>query len=415
MASDSPHLTAHERVAAMVPSRQGPLTGVRIVDFTHALAGPFCTMILGDLGADVVKIEPPSGDFTRHQGPYTRDDSARVMGGYFASVNRSKRSIVLDLRDADDLEVALRLVDDADVVVENFRVGVAERLGLGYDTLAARKPGLVYAAIRGFGDPRTGESPFADWPAYDVVAQAMGGIVSWTGTAEGDVLKVGPSVGDLYPATFLAVGILAGLVHARETGQGQFVDVGMVDALIALDEAIVYRYSYTGQVARPGGNMHPVLSPFDIFSTTDGSCAIAAPTQQFWTALCPLIGRPDLLTDERSDTPDHRSKNRAWVRDQILAWTSVRSNAEVMAVLGGHLPAGPVNDAAAIFADPHVRARDMLVAVDQAADGARPVVFPNTPLRFSATPGGIHRRAPILGEHTEEIRQELSVRRNAGR
>ncbi|HEY1282105.1 MAG TPA: CoA transferase, partial [Acidimicrobiales bacterium] len=263
------HTSGHERAVPMQRAATGPLSGVRIVDLTRALAGPYCTMILADLGADVVKVEPPEGDLTRFTGPFARDDEEKAFGGYFGSINRNKRSIVLDLKRPEDCDRLLALVDRADVLVENFRVGVMDGLGLSYETLHERNPRLVYGAIRGFGDPRTGPSPYGDWPAFDVVAQAMGGAVSATGTAAGEIVRVGPSIGDLYPATIAAVGILAAVMHARETGEGQFVDVAMVDAVVALNEALIYRYSYTGMVTAPTGNSHPQLTPFDIYPTAD--------------------------------------------------------------------------------------------------------------------------------------------------
>jgi crotonobetainyl-CoA:carnitine CoA-transferase CaiB-like acyl-CoA transferase len=385
----------------------GPLVGVRVIDLTRALAGPYCTMVLGDLGADVIKVEPPEGDLTRFTGPFTRGDDEKAYGGYFASINRNKRSIVLDLKDSSDRDRLLALVDRADVVVENFRVGVMEGLGLSYEVLHARNPRLVYGAIRGFGDPRTGASPYAEWPAFDVVAQAMGGAVSATGTVDGDIVRVGPSIGDLYPATVAVVGVLAAVMHARETGEGQFVDVAMVDAIVALDEALIYRYSYTGMVTAPTGNSHPQLTPFDIYPTADGACAIAAPTPNHWQRLCRLMGRDDLLADERTLTNRERVANADFVRAQMVAWTTARTTAEIVAHLGGQVPVGPVNDAADLFADPHVQARRMLVAVEHAG-AERPVVFPDTPMRFTATPAGIYRRAPRLGEHTEEILAELA-------
>jgi crotonobetainyl-CoA:carnitine CoA-transferase CaiB-like acyl-CoA transferase len=387
----------------------GPLTGLRVVDLTRALAGPYCTMILADLGADVVKVEPPEGDLTRFTGPFARDDQERAFGGYFASINRNKRSIVLDLKQPADRECLLALADGADVLVENFRVGVMDGLGLSYETLHGRNPRLVYGAVRGFGDPRTGPSPYADWPAFDVVAQAMGGAVSATGTAAGEVVRVGPSIGDLYPATIAAVGILAAVMHARETGEGQFVDVAMVDAVVALNEALVYRYSYTGMVTAPTGNSHPQLTPFDIYPTADGACAIAAPTPNHWERLCRLMQREDLLVDERTLTNRERVANADFVRREMTAWTTARTTAEIVAVLGGQVPVGPVNDAADLFDDPHVQARRMLVAVEHPGVD-RQVVFPDTPMRFTATPAGVYRRAPKLGEHTEEILAELRAR-----
>lgn len=398
----SAHLTGHERAAPMRPGPTGPLRGVRVVDLTRAVSGPFCTMILGDLGAEVIKVEPPAGDLPRFAGPFTKDDTGRYYGGLFASINRNKLGIVLDLGAPADRERLLKLVDGADVLVENYRSGVMERWGLEYEALHARNPRLVYAAIRGFGDPRTGTSPYVDWPAYDIVAQAMGGLVSMTGPAGHEGVRVGPTIGDLYPAALAAVGVLSALHHARATGEGQMVDVAMVDSIVSLCETAVYRYSYTGVVSAPTGNSHPQLVPFDIFPTKDGQCAIAAPTDNHWKVLCETIGRPDLVADERTRTNGDRVANAVLVHHAIAGWTLERTTAEITAELGGRVPLGPVNDAADLFTDPHVHARDMLVAVEQPG-GARPVVFPGCPIRFTATPSGVYRRPPVLGEHTREV------------
>jgi crotonobetainyl-CoA:carnitine CoA-transferase CaiB-like acyl-CoA transferase len=403
------HQRGHEQAAPMRPARSGPLTDVRVVDLTQALAGPFCTMILADLGADVVKVEPPRGDLPRKLPPFTESDDEHEFGGYWASINRNKRSVVLDLKEPDGRQLLLELVDGADVLVENFTAGVMDRLGLGYELLSARNPKLVYGAIRGFGDPRTGASPYADWPAFDIVAQAMGGLVSCTGTTGGERVASGPSVGDLYPATMCAVGLLAALHHARATGRGQFVDVAMVDAVMALCESVTWRYSYTGEVQAPRGSEHPSLAPFELFDTADGSCAIAAPTPEHWHHLCTVIGRPDLVDDETMRTASRRVEHRAAMKAVVGAWTRSRTTAEVVDALAGRVPVGPVNDAPALFESAHVRAREMLVAVEHPGS-ARPVVTPNTPLRFTGTPGGVYRRAPRLGEHTAEVLAELGAR-----
>ncbi|MCP5028927.1 MAG: CoA transferase [Actinomycetia bacterium] len=390
----------------MAAARSGPLRNCRLLDLTRALAGPYCAMMLGDLGADVIKIEPPEGDMTRFTGPNTRSDTDNFFGGYFGSINRNRRGMVLDLREEADRQIFLRLVDTADAVLENFRPGVMERFGLGYEVLAERNPRLVYAAIRGFGDPRTGESPYADWPAFDVVAQAMSGVVSITGTGEGEFLRAGPSIGDLYPATVAALGLCAALVHSRETGEGQFMDVAMYDALVALCEAPVYRYSYMGAVTVPTGNSHPQLAPFDIYPTEDGACAIAAPTNIHWPTLCALIGRPELAEDVRTRDNRDRVANRDFVRDVMCEWTTARTTAQVVEQLAGHVPVGPVNDVYDVFHDPHVAARQMLVSVEHPGSD-RPVVYPNSPIKYTATPAGVHRRAPKLAEHQAEILAEL--------
>ncbi len=396
----------------MAAGPTGPLSGIRIIDFTRALAGPFCTMLLADLGADVIKVEPPEGDFSRFSEPYPEGDTEKAFGGYFASINRNKRGVMVDLKDPVEHERILALVDEADAVVENFRVGVMEKLGLGYEKLHERNPRLVYAAIRGFGDPRTGVSPYAEWPSYDVVAQAMGGIVSMTGTEDGQVLKVGASVGDLYPGTVAALGIVSALLHARTTGEGQFLDVSMVDAVTALCEAAVYRYTYAGTVTRPLGNSHPQLTPFDVYQTADGNCAIAAPTQNHWALLCAHMDRADLIHDPRTISNKDRVDNAAFVKETVSTWTKARTTSEILDILGGAVPVGPVNDAEDLFNDPHLHARKMLVAVDHPGS-PRPVVLPNSPIHFTATPSGIYRRPPKLGEHNDEVFAEIEDEENA--
>ena len=267
-------------------------------------------------------------------------------------MNRGKESVVLDLQRPQGREAFLRLVPRVQVLVENFRVGVMERLGLGYETLRAINPRLVYAAIRGFGDPRTGESPYVRWPAYDVVAQAMGGIMSITGPDPNTPVKVGPGVGDILPAMFLALGIVGASRYAERTGRGQFLDVAMYDAVLAVCERIVYQYSYTGQVPGPEGNGHPLLCPFDLFPTRDGWVAIAAPWDHLWRKLCAAMGRPELGEDPRFVTNEERVRRAPEVRRLIADWTSVRTKAEVVAALGGVVPCGPLNDAREILQDP---------------------------------------------------------------
>ncbi|MCY3861963.1 MAG: CoA transferase [bacterium] len=402
------HRTAHERAAAMIPERSGPLVDVRVVDLTQALAGPFCTMVLADKGADVVKVEPPEGDSVRVVGPHTEVDDEHFFGGYFASNNRNKRSVVLDLKEPEEAEVFLRLVEAADVVVENYRAGVMDQLGLGYEALRARKPDLVYGAIRGFGDPRTGEGPYTYWPAYDIVAQSMSGLVSYTGTKDGVRVASGPSVGDLFPAAMMASGILAALHHARCTGEGQFVDVGMMDALMALCESMTWRYTYTGEIQSPRGSEHPSLCPFELYDTADGQVAIAAPGPRHWDRLCRIIGRDDMIDHDRYKSSRRRVLHREEVREAITAWTSRLTKAEVVATLGDQVPCGPVNNAADLYRDAHVSARQMLVAVDHPGS-ERPVLTPNTPIRFAETTTGVYRPAPKLGEHADEVIAELEA------
>lgn len=390
----------------MIEGRAGPLTDIRIIDLTQAIAGPWSTMMLADLGADVVKVEAPRGDLQRSMAPYTLEDDVRAYGGSFAQYNRNKRGIALDLDDPDDRETFLQLVESADAIVENMRAGVMDRLGLGYETLRERNPRLVYGAIRGFGDPRTGESPYSSWPAYDVIAQAHGGLVSMNGSSENERVQVGPFLGDIYPGTVAAVAFLAAIHHAKRTGEGQFVDVAMTDAIIAIAEQGVMRYSYMGRGdTPPTGNSNPFAVPFDVFDTADGAVAIATPTNRHWKILAPLIGLEHLATDERTVDLRGRVKNRELIDEPLAAWCAARTNDEVLEVLGGHVPVGVVNKPGDLFTDAHVESRDMLVAVEQPA--GRPIVQVNTPMKFTGTPTGVYRRAPMLDEHADELRSEL--------
>jgi crotonobetainyl-CoA:carnitine CoA-transferase CaiB-like acyl-CoA transferase len=376
----------------------GPLEGLRVIDLTRMLAGPYTTMLFADLGADVVKVEAPQGDSTRGSGPFRPGDSPEGLGGYFQSINRGKRSIVLDLKTDQGRADLLVLVRRGDVLVENFATGVMERLGLGYEVLAEANPRLVYGAVRGFGDPRTGESPYVNWPAFDIVAQAMGGFSAITGTAEGLPLKSGPGIGDVFPGTLLAVGILAAVQNAQRTGLGQFVDVAMYDAMVSLCERSVYQYSYLGEVAKPMGNGHPLFCPFDILATKDGWVSIAAPFDHQWAIIADAIGQPELATDPRYATNAARVAHADEVRGLLDEWLTQRTNAEVVGILGGRIPMGPVNDVAAIVADPHMATRDMLVEVEQPGSD-RPVTIAGEPIKFTRTPSKVHARAATLGEH----------------
>jgi crotonobetainyl-CoA:carnitine CoA-transferase CaiB-like acyl-CoA transferase len=387
--------------------RTGPLVDLRILDLTQALAGPFCTMLLADLGADVIKVEPPRGDMARYLGPHPEDREGCDYGGYFASINRNKRSIVLDLKSETDRDTFLRVADTVDAVVENARVGVMDRLGVGYDVLHARQPRLVYAAIRGFGDPRTGASPYADWPAFDIVAQSMGGLVGTTGPQGSRGMPCGASVGDLFPGTLAALGIVSAVHAARRTGAGQFVDVAMYDAVLSLCENIVYKYAGEGRIEHPKGFGHPALSPFDVYETQDGAAAIAAPTEPQWKLLCEIIGRTDLVDDERCCNVFERVAHRDFVNDAILSWTRSRTTREVVAALARQVPVGPVNTAADIFADPHVKVRGMLVEVEQPGEN-RPLTLAGPAIKLTGTPSGIYRRPPRVGEHTQEVLAEAT-------
>ncbi len=404
--ADQPHLRAHEQAAPMATNATGPLAGVRIIDCTHALAGPWMGMMLADLGADVIKVESPKGDMTRTAGPYTLEDTEHAYGAGFANYNRNKRGVMLDLTTAEGKEKFFKLVDTADALVENMRAGVMDSLGVGWEVLHERNPRLVYGAVRGFGDPRSGASPYVDWPAYDVVAQSMGGLVATNGSGPDDKHLVGPFIGDMFPGTLGAMGVVAALFHAQRSGEGQFVDVAMVDAVMALSETGVTRYTTAGRRENPpSGNRNRYVVPFDVFKTKDGLVAIAAPSDNHWRELAVIIGKPEWATDEKAATAVARYKNREPIDEALAQWTAERTKAEVLDALGGKVPCGPVNEPGDLFDDPHVAAREMLVAVEQPV--GRPIVQIAPPIRMSATPPGIYRRAPRLGEHNEEVMAEV--------
>ncbi|KAF1070283.1 CoA transferase [Variovorax sp.] len=390
------------------PTATGALDGLVVLDLTRMLAGPDATMMLADQGARVVKIEPPGGDPTRRTGPHLPGALTIAeggFGGYFASINRNKQSLALDLKQPAGKAALLRMVRSADVLVENYRCGVMERLGLGYEALIAENPRLVYAAMRGFGDPRSGRSPYADWPAYDPVAQAMGGIMGITGPVPaGAPTKIGPGVGDLVPATFLAFGIASACWRAQRTGRGQFVDVSMVVAVLAICERLVYQYSASHESPGPEGNGHPLLCPFGLFPAKDGHVSLGVPNDRFWVPLVQRMGRPELASDPRYASNEARMAHRAEVEALVGEWTARHTKAELSSLLGAEIPFGPVFDAQDIFEDAHFRARGMLVETEQPG-AARALTVAGTPVHMSDTPGGVHRRAPLTGEHSDAVLQ----------
>lgn len=383
----------------MTEAPRGILSGIRVLDFSRMLSGPYCTMMLADHGAEVIKIESPEGDTSRSNGPWRADDEARDWAGYFVSLNRSKKSIVLDLKSAEAKAQIRALVRSSHVLVENFRPGVMERLGLGYEELATENPALVYATIRGFGDPRSGESPYAQWPSYDVVAQAMGGLMSMTGADRDHPMKTGPGIGDVFAGMMLAFAIVSAVRHAERTGAGQFVDIAMYDAMLSLCERMVYLYDMEGKVAEPAGNGHPLLAPFGLFPAADGWVSIGVVDDAFWRELARLMERPDLAADARLATKPGRRAHAPEVNAAVSAWTRRHSKAELAALLGGRLPFGPVNDARDIFADPHVAARSMIAEVPHCEPGRKGWRVAANPIRFGLTPAPAPSTPPRLGEH----------------
>lgn len=384
----------------------GALAGLKVLDLGHAVAGPLCAAFLADHGADVVKIESPDGDHARAVGPFPGDPSRVEFGAVFQFVNRNKRGIVLDLKAAAGREVFLRLVDQADVLIENYRAGVMERLGLDYDVLAARNPRLVYTSVRGFGDARHGRTAYTDWPAVDIVAQAMGGLMSITGPSADSPSQAGAVPGDTMPGLYAAFATVSAVLEARASGRGQYVDVSMVDTVVAMNEPVVTSYSITGRVPQPAGSQLMNIVPFGRVRALDGWAVLAVPPGRNWAVFCRLIGQPELETDERCATDDARVRNAAEVYGLVEAFTGRHTLAHLQALLGPFIPFAPVYDARRIAEDPHFRARDMLVDVAHPGTDRR-VTLPGVPAKLSRTPGAIRHGAPRLGEHTLQTLRAL--------
>ena len=373
------------------------LKGLRVLDLSRMLSGPYCTMHLADHGAEVIKIEDGRGDTSRGNGPFRDDDPTQDWAGYFVSLNRGKKSIQIDLKSPEGYINFCKLALHADVIVENFRPGVMERLNLSYESLAAKNPKLVYAAIRGFGDPRSGTSPYEKWPSYDVVAQAMGGLMAMTGPDANTPTKTGPGVGDIFAGMMMAFGIMAALREAEATGKGQFVDVAMYDAMISLCERMVYLHDMTGTVPGPEGNGHPFLAPFGLFPAKDGHIALGIVDDVFWQKLATLMCRNDLVSDTRFATRAARATNAAELNSIVAKWSILYSKDELTAKLGGAVPYGPMNNIADIVQDPHVIARGMLAQIHGPSPHQKPWTIAANPLRFGAHGHGPLTAAPALG------------------
>ena len=394
----------------MENQRQGPLQDLTVIDCTRALAGPFGAGLLADLGAKVIKVEPPSGDGYRnippflpdHARPHEEREAGTDFGAPFAAVNRNKRSVCLDLKNDADKAVFLQLCDQADAVLENLRAGVMDRLGLGYEVIAARNPKIVYACVRGFGDPRTGESPYAHWPSLDAAAQSFGGLVH-----ANDGL-VTPAIADIFPGTLMALGVVSAIHSAQRSGKGQFLDVGMYDAMMAFQKSAVAQYGFTGKPNPAGLQRAMTLYPFDLFPTQDGRIAIAVGQPRHWDLLCAAMERADLMGDTRRFANEARLANGDWVEEQMCAWTQTQTRAEIMAKLDGAIPIGPVQTMADIFADPHVSARDMLETCSPAGDNPD-IALAASPIKFSQTPTTLYQRPPNLGEHNAEVLAEFGI------
>ena len=395
--------TGYDRFMEL-PINSGALADIRVVDLSRVLAGPFCTMLLADYGAEVIKVEQPdSGDPTRAWGPpWVGDDAAAErQSAYYLTANRNKRGMTLDLKSTAGLAVARRLIATADVVVENFMPGTLARVGLDYDTLAAAHPGLVYCSITGYG--QTG--PYRDRPGYDFMIQAEGGIMSITGPAEGEPHKVGVAIVDISAGLFATTAILAALHHRQRTGRGQAIDVALFDAQIGW-LANVAQNVFAGAAPARYGNAHPNIVPYETFPTADGQIAVGIGSDEQWRRFCELAGRPDLAAEPGYASNAGRVAARAELIPRLRAVFQTRPSAEWLAALPAlRIPAAPINDVATALNDPQTLAREMVQWVTHPALGARPTVGPVA--KLSATPASVRAAPPTLGEHTDDILREL--------
>lgn len=391
------------RRAAAVPgigrATPGPLHGIRVLDLTWRLSGPYGTMLLADLGAEVIKVEPPpDGEVTRLIGPFVETQST-----YFVGINRGKKSVCLDFRTEAGRELLLRLAEVSDVAVENYIPGTLDRHGVGYEAMRQRNRGIIYAAISGFG--QTG--PDRDLPAFDIIAQGMSGMLSITGHPDGPPARTGISLGDIAAGVFATLGILGALIERQSSGMGQFIDVAMLDCQVALMENAFSRYLMANEVQRRIGSRHPLATPFQAFETRDGYVVVALRgTEGQWDLFCSAIDRLDLMDDPRFLTNELRTQNHAILEPLINEATRTKTTAEWVATfreLG--IPCGPVNDIQQAAEMPQLHTRHMFIEGEQ--PGAGPWIYVNSPIRASRTPVGVRGPAPLAGEHTSQVLRDL--------
>ena len=382
-------------------ANKGPLSGITVVDLSRILAGPYCTLLMAELGARVIKVEPPEkGDDARHYGPFLAGKSS-----YFMSVNRGKQSIALDLKDAADKRIFASLLERADVLVENFRPGTMEKLGYGWDSLHTAHPRLIYAAASGFGH----SGPNSRDPAYDMVVQGLGGIMSITGHPDSPPTRVGTSVGDIGAGLYTAIAVNAALLHRERTGEATKIDIAMFDCQLALLENAIMRYTTTGEIPGPMGARHPSITPFEAFPTADGHIIIAAGNDGLWVKLCAALGRADLATEARFKTNDLRNRNHGALRgalDPILGGKPTTAWIEMLGKAG--IPCGPINNIAQALEHPQVSARNMLIETDDPAAGR--VRLAGNPMKLSAFADPTTREpAPDLDGDRAAILRELGL------
>ena len=375
-----------------------PLTGIRVLDLSRVLAGPYCTMVLGDLGADVIKVESPNGDETRSWGPpFTEGESA-----YYLCVNRNKRSIVLDFKTDDGRRIIHELIKRSDVLVENFRPGTLSRFSLDFESASAINPSLIYCSITGFG--QTG--PLRDKPGYDFMIQAMGGLMSITGEPDGEPMKVGVAVADLFAGQNAVIAILAALQARAQTGKGQHIDISLFDSQVAMLANVASNYLVSENLPKRYGNAHANIVPYQSFQASDAWFVLAVGNDRQFEKLCEVIGKWELVNNPRFRLNSERVKHRNELISILKPIFLTKATSEWLAMLEAEdIPCGPINTLDKVFSLPQVEAREMLVHMEHSEIGDLRLI--GSPLKFSDTPVGYRLPPPKLGEHTEEILKEL--------
>ena len=375
------------------------LEGIRVLDLSHALAGPYCSTMLADYGAQVIKIEPPgTGDISRAWG-------AQMAGGetaYFVSLHRNKRGIVLDLKHPEGRETFLRMAEKCDVVLENYRIGVLKRLGLSYEEVKARNPGIVYCSISGFGQ----DGPYRDRAALDLIVQAESGMISVTGGEGSDGARAGVSIADMTAGMNAAFGIMLALRVKEKTGVGQFIDISMLEGQLSLLSTMLGNFLSDGVVPRPMGTAYKALLPYQTFHTKTRDLALAVGSEKLWRTFCPLMGLPEMANDPRYSSNRQRDVNRDSLIAELQRVFLTRSYEEWEALfLKAGMPVGAINDLAEVVNHPQVKARGVFVETDHPAAGKVPVVGPA--IRLSNTPGSVRTPSPTLGQHTDEVLRDV--------
>ena len=382
----------------MTATTPAPLSGITVIDLSRILAGPYCTMVLAELGARVIKVENPDGDDARRIGPFIEDRSA-----YFMSLNRGKESIALDLRDEKDRNLLHKLLEKADVLVENFRPGAMEKLGLGWETLHSRYPRLIYAATSGFGH----SGPYSERAAYDMVVQAMGGIMSLTGHPGGPPTRVGTSIGDIAAGLFTATGVNAALYQRESTGRGVKIDVAMLDCQLAILENALARLATSGEVPGPLGARHPSITPFDAFATGDGHLVIAAGNDKLFERLCQALERMDLAGNDLFADNHLRTRHAEALKNELESVLAIKPTAHWLTLLeAAGVPCGPINNMAQVMDDPQIAARNMVVTCKDSVAGNVPMS--GNPIKISGVADPTSRQpAPELDRDRKRIISEL--------